>query len=370
MKKTIKKLPLHDIHLGLSAKMDSFAGWQIPLFYKSIIEEYKCCREKAALFDISHMGEFIFEGDIEKSGLEEAVTPWIKKMPLGRSRYGFILNQFGGIIDDLVIFKIDTNKIMFVVNASSEDIDYQTLKERITGGKLENISSQIAKIDLQGPLAKEVLEELLNFKDYLPYFGFQQFSYQGVELLISRTGYTGELGYEIFIPRNIASLVWDKFINSKNVKPAGFGARDILRLEMGYSLVGNELKNTITPIEAGLGKFINFDKDFIGKSALLKQKEEGIDKIKIAFLSDSKRIPRSGYKIYDQDTKIGEVTSGTFSSHLSSGIGLGYMESDYRNKIKKIFIGDGKRIKFEAEIVELPFYKQGSLKNSSKFTQI
>ncbi|MCF7916327.1 MAG: glycine cleavage system aminomethyltransferase GcvT [Candidatus Omnitrophica bacterium] len=365
MKKIIKKLPLHDIHLGLSAKMGDFAGWKVPLFYKSIIEEYKHCREKVALFDISHMGEFIFEGDIKKSGLEEAVTPWIKKIPLGRSRYGFILNQAGGIIDDLVIFKINESKIMFVVNAASESIDYQILQERITGGKLENISAKTAKIDLQGPLAKEILVEVLNFKADIPYFSFKEFNYQGEKLLISRTGYTGELGYEIFIPNNLASFVWDQFINNKDVMPAGFAARDILRLEMGYSLMGNELKNTITPIEAGLGKFINFNKDFVGKTALLKQKEEGVAKIKVAFSSSSRRIPRSGYKIYDQDREIGEVTSGTFSSCLCSGIGLGYINSDCTQPMKNIFIGDEKKIRFGAEVVELPFYKQGSLKKDN-----
>lgn len=360
----LKKTVLFDKHQQLSAKMVNFAGWQVPLFYSSIIEEYKYCRKKAALFDISHMGEFIFEGDIEKSGIEEAVTPWVKKIPIGRSRYGFILNQFGGIIDDLVVFKINENKIMFVVNASSEKTDFQVLQERIKSGKLENISAQIAKIDLQGPLAKEILEEVLSFKEDLSYFSFKEFNYQSGKLLISRTGYTGELGYEIFIPNNIASLVWDKFVNNKNVKPAGFGARDILRLEMGYSLAGNELKNTITPIEAGLANFINFKKDFIGKTALLKQKEKGANKIKVAFSADSKRIPRTSYEIYDQDKKIGEVTSGAFSSFLSAGIGLGYIN---RNQLqeKKIFIGNQGKIKFAAEIVQLPFYKKGSLRKDN-----
>ncbi len=357
----LKKTVLFDKHQQLSAKMGNFAGWQVPLFYKSIIAEYKHCRKKAALFDISHMGEFIFAGDREKSGIEKAVTPWIKKIPPGRSRYGFLLNQAGGIIDDLVIFKIKENKIMFVINALSEKLDYQILHERIMAGKLENVSAQIAKIDLQGPLAKKVLESVLNFKENLSYFSFKEFNYQGRKLIISRTGYTGELGYEIFIPGDIASFLWDELINDEDVMPAGFGARDILRLEMGYSLLGNELKNTITPLEAGLGKFINFNKDFVGKDALLKQKKDGVGKIKIAFSSQSRRIPRTGYNIYDQDQQIGQVTSGTFSSFLSAGIGLGYINAEYSGK--SIYIQDSRQQKFKAEIVDLPFYKQGSLKN-------
>lgn len=365
MEKTIKKLPLHDNHLKLGAKMASFAGWQVPIFYSSIIEEYKQCRKKTALFDISHMGEFIFEGDVEASGIEKAVTPWIKKIPAGKSRYGFILNESGGIIDDLLIFKISPDKILFVVNAAAESIDYKRLSEVIKSGDLKNISAKMAKIDLQGPLAKEVLEQALGFCQDISYFSFVEFDYKGEKILISRTGYTGELGYEIFMPNKLALSMWEQFISHEKVKPAGFGARDILRLEMGYNLAGNELTEAITPLEAGLGKFINFDKDFIGKDALLKQKNEGVKKIKIAFVANSKRIPRPGYKIYDKDKEIGEVTSGTFSSSLSAGIGLGYINSSYQQKEGRIFIGNEGKIKLEAEIVKLPFYKKGSLRKDN-----
>lgn len=357
----LKRLPLHDNHLELGAKMASFAGWQVPIFYNSIIAEYKQCRQNAALFDISHMGEFIFEGDIEASGIEKAVTPWIKKIPIGRSRYGFILNGSAGVVDDLLIFKISPEKLLFVVNAAAESIDYKRLSESIVCGDLKNISAKMAKIDLQGPLAKEVLEQSLDFCQDISYFSFVEFDYKGEKILVSRTGYTGELGYEIFLPNKLALSIWEQFINHEKVKPAGFGARDILRLEMGYNLAGNELTDTITPLEAGLGKFINFDKDFIGKDALLKQEREGVKKVKIAFIANSKRIPRSGYNIYDQDKQIGQVTSGTFSSFLSAGIGLGYINAEYSGK--SIYIQDSRQQKVKAEIVDLPFYKEGSLKN-------
>jgi aminomethyltransferase len=363
MAKTIKKLPLHDIHLGLSAKMGEFAGWQVPLFYSSIVSEHKQCRESAVVFDISHMGEFIFQGDIKNSGIEKAVTPCLEKIPLGRSRYGFILNDSGGVVDDLIVFKVSPDKLMFVVNASSEDKDYQVLKEVLKEAKIENVSAETAKIDLQGPLSKEVLSESLGFNQELSYFAFTEFSYKGEKILISRTGYTGELGYEIFLPKKSSVFVWNQLLNNQKVKPAGFGARDILRLEMGYSLLGHELKEEITPLQAGLAKLINFDKDFTGKDALLSQKNKGIDKIKIAFFSQSRRIPRAGYKIYDQNKEIGEVTSGSFSVYLSSGIGLGYIKSQYQQAGRKIIIRDDKKIKIEAEIVSLPFYKEGSLKS-------
>ncbi|MCF7870924.1 MAG: glycine cleavage system aminomethyltransferase GcvT [Candidatus Omnitrophica bacterium] len=363
MKKTIKKLSLHDIHLELSAKMGEFAGWQVPLFYSSIISEYKQCRQNAALFDISHMGEFIFQGDIKTSGIEKAVTVSLGKIPVGRSRYGFILNNSGGVIDDLVVFKISPNKLMFVVNAASESCDYKKLKDTIFGGKLKNISAQTAKIDLQGPLAKEVLKESLNFRQDIGYFSFVEFNYKEKSLLISRTGYTGELGYEIFMPAGLAPVVWQQLLKNKKVKPAGFGARDILRLEMGYSLLGNELKADITPLQAGLGNFIKFDKDFIGRRALIEEKNKGAKKTRVAFAANSKRIPRPGYKIYSADKKIGEVTSGTYSSLLSAGIGLGYIDSSYQQKEGIIFIGNQGKIKFEAKIVQLPFYKKGSLRS-------
>ncbi|MCF7875341.1 MAG: glycine cleavage system aminomethyltransferase GcvT [Candidatus Omnitrophica bacterium] len=365
-----KKLPLHSEHLNLGAKITSFAGWQVPLFYTSIFDEYKHCRQGAALFDISHMGEFIFKGDVEASGIEKAVTPWIEKIPTGRSRYGFILNKSGGIIDDLLIFKISSDKILFVVNAAAESIDYKRLNEVIESGNLKNISSKTAKIDLQGPLAKEVLEQVLGFCQDISYFSFVEFDYKGEKILISRTGYTGELGYEIFMPNKLVLSIWEQFINHEKVKPAGFGARDILRLEMGYNLAGNELTEAITPLEAGLGKFINFDKDFIGKDALLKQKNKGVEKIQVAFIANSKRIPRPGYKIYYQDREIGEVTSGSFSAHLSAGIGLGYLKSSLANQVRKddsdmkIIVGDNKKVRIEAQIVKLPFYKKGSARKN------
>jgi aminomethyltransferase len=362
MAQNIKNLPLSERHLKLSAKMADFAGWQVPLFYTSIISEYHHCREHAVIFDISHMGEFIFEGDIGESGIEEAITPQVKKTAPGRSRYGFILNASGGVIDDLVIFKISENKLMLVVNAARRHIDYKILKQRLKKGNLLDVSEATVKIDLQGPQARDALAETLGFRPELSYFRFSEFDYQQDKILISRTGYTGELGYEIFMPNHLATTIWDKLVNNKLVEPAGFGARDILRLEMGYSLWGHELSEQITPLQAGLNKLIHFDKNFSGRQALLRQRDRGIDKIKIALRAHSRRIPRDGDKIYIHDRELGVITSGAFSPALNSGIALGYVENGFNKVGTEITIVDNKQRRHTGEIVKLPFYKHSSLR--------
>lgn len=356
----MKTTPLFLQHQELKAKMVLFSGWRLPLFYSSIISEYRHCREMAVIFDVSHMGKIIFEGDISGSGIEEAVTPWIEKIPVGKSRYGFILNQQGGVIDDLIVLKLKENKLFFVVNAVSQSASYTILKQRLKKGNLKDVSSRLTKIDLQGPLAREVLGQSLNLGQGLPYFNFSEYDYKGKKIIISRTGYTGELGYELFLPNSMADFVWKKLLAQEKIKPAGLGARDMLRIEMGYSLCGQELTEKITPFQAGLGGFIDFRKNFIGKDFLLCQKKKGADKEKIAFSVNSKRIPRPGYKIYSGGREIGQVTSGALSLGLASGIGLGYVEPGNHQEIK---VGDGKQLILEAEIKELPFYKKGSLRN-------
>lgn len=340
--------------------MVSFFGWQMPLFYTSIIDEHKHCRMYAAIFDVSHMGEFVFQGDIKDSGLEPIFPCSLSKIPVGKASYTFILNQKGGIIDDLIILRLGEDRLMFVVNAASRLKDYKILKENLKSGSLEDISDQTVKIDIQGPLARELLMDFFSCINNISYFSFSQSTYRKSDVIISRTGYTGELGYEIFVPDGLASFIWQELLLCNKIKPAGIGARDILRIEMGYNLLGYDLTENITPLEAGLGRFIDFDKDFIGKEPLLVQRDRGVDKIRIAFSTGPGKIPRPGYRIYSDNKRIGDVTSGTFSSLLSTGIGLGYaaLESE-----KKIEIEDARGARFEAEIVDLPFYKKGSLKN-------
>ncbi|NJD90201.1 MAG: glycine cleavage system aminomethyltransferase GcvT, partial [Geobacter sp.] len=279
----LQKTPLNDAHRALGALMAPFGGWDMPIQYEGIIAEHRACREKAALFDICHMGEFIFEGDLIRDGLENVFTFSVTGIPVGRSRYGFLLNEKGGIIDDLIIFRMAENKVMIVVNAATAPNDFSVIQSRLTGGKLENITATTGKLDLQGPLAREVM---LRFFEpaacNLPYFKFTTTAILGVEAIVSRTGYTGELGFEIFLPAAKVAELWELLLSDDRVKPAGLGSRDLLRLEVGYSLYGSDLSETITPLEAGLEVFVNFNKEFIGKEALLKQKAEGLPRIKAA----------------------------------------------------------------------------------------
>ncbi len=358
----LKETPLFIKHNELGAQMTPFNGWNIPLSYKGIIQEHNFCRNKSAIFDICHMGEFIFTGDT--SGIEAAVTPSLSEMNPGRGKYGFLLNSNGGIIDDLIIFKTKEDELLIVVNASTVENDFNVINDRITSGTLKNVSNDTAKLDLQGPLSRDVIIDTLGLDINLSYFSCSYFTVMGEDIFISRTGYTGELGYEIYSTNNTSCLLWDKFLSDKRVKPAGLGARDILRLEMGYSLYGSDIDEDTTPLEAGLGMFINFNKDFVGKNALLKEKKEGPKKIKISFKTNSRRAPRQHYKILSKDNVIGEVTSGSFSPVLSYGIGLGYIDPEYAQKENTFIISDGKKIEIQAEITEVPFYKEGSLRRN------
>jgi aminomethyltransferase len=358
----MKETPILNEHKRLNARISPFGEWVMPIFYSGIIEEHKHCREKSCIFDICHMGEFIFTGDIAKSSIETAVTQSVSSIPVGKSKYGFILNENGGIIDDLIIFRLADDKIMLIVNASTIETDFKVLQQQIKNGTLTDSSSQTAKLDIQGPLSRNVIEDILKLNLNLEYFQFSHFDVLGEKILISRTGYTGELGYEIFTSNDIVVELWNKFINDARIKPAGLGARDILRLEVGYSLYGNALDENTTPLEAKLGMFVCFDKNFTGKDALLKEKETGPKKIKIAFKSDSRRTPRRHYKIISNGLEIGEVTSGSFSPSLSCGIGLGYVKPGFDKIGAKIEITDRCSTQIQAEIVNLPFYKGGSLK--------
>ncbi|MFW6134810.1 MAG: glycine cleavage system aminomethyltransferase GcvT [Elusimicrobiota bacterium] len=362
--KNQNKTPLYKEHLDQGAKMTVFAGWEMPLYYTSIIKEQQFCRNSCCIFDISHMGEFLVTGPRAIDSLDKAVTHSINKLKVGKGNYGFILNSEGGIIDDLIIFKLAPDKLMLVVNASTKDTDFNVLKKRIHNStNMKDISLDTAKIDVQGPHARKVIKNTLDLDLDLKYFNFSTYNIHDNEVIISRTGYTGELGYEIFCPSDMGVWLWNKIIDDDNVCPAGLGARDILRLEMGYSLYGEDIDEQTTPLQAGLGKFINFEKDFIGKQGLLKEKQQGLPKVKIGFKMNGRRSPRRGYKILNNHGVIGNVTSGCFSPSLNCGIGMGYINPDYQSDNSEISIYSKKTGAMKATIEKTPFYKKGSLKN-------
>lgn len=360
---SLQQTPLCSRHHDLKALMAPFGGWDMPIQYEGIIAEHAWCRSKAALFDICHMGEFIFQGDFEADGLEDVFTFSIKSIPLGRSRYGFLLNDQGGIIDDLIVFRLAEDRAMIVVNAATAGNDFAIIGARLRGGSFSNITSATGKLDIQGPLSREVLVAAFGEQiAAIPYFKFITTRILGVDAIVSRTGYTGELGYEIFLPAEKTAELWDLLLRDQRVKPAGLGARDVLRLEVGYSLYGSDIDEGTTPLEAGLEGFVNFDKNFIGKDALQKQQREGIMRKKVAFEVIGRRSPRHHYEIDFAGQAVGTVTSGVFSPMLGGGIGIGFVKPDYTD-IGTSFIIRHERVSMEATVCELPFFKGGSLRS-------
>jgi aminomethyltransferase len=354
---------LNSRHRDLKALMAPFGGWDMPIQYEGIIAEHTWCRNQAALFDICHMGEFLFQGDFEAGGLEDVFTFSVKTIPVGRSRYGFLLNDQGGIIDDLIVFRMADDKVMIVVNAATADNDFAVINSRLRGGSFTNITAATGKLDLQGPLSREVLVQAFGDQiAVIPYFKFITMNILGCEAIVSRTGYTGELGYEIFLPTEKTAELWDLLLKDQRVKPAGLGARDVLRLEVGYSLYGSDIDEATTPLEAGLEGFVNFDKQFVGKDALLKQKQQGTSRQKIAFQVSGRRSPRHHYEIVSEQQVVGSVTSGVFSPMLARGIGIGFIAKGEYPVGAPLTI-QHERVTMEAVVCELPFFKGGSLRS-------
>ena len=353
----LKRTVLFDKHNELNARNVGFCGWEMPVQYSGVIKEHDACRNAAALFDISHMGEFFYEGDIANSGINNATTTDFVKLAVGKCKYGFLLNEKGGVIDDLIVYKIDDTHLMFVVNAARIDVDFEQIKSHIKSGIFENKSDVISKIDIQGPKSKEILQQIATFDlGELKYFGFRETMLLGSKVIVSRTGYTGELGYELYVSNDIAPVLWDKLIEL-GALPAGLGARDVLRLEKGYSLYGHELDVDTTPAEAGIDMFVQYDShDFTGKEALLKQKEKGISKKIIPFVTNSKRTPRNGFEIHQNGKKIGVVTSGTYSPSVGTGIGLGFVDTNLYDKEADLELNTG-RGSMPIYRAKLPFLK-------------
>lgn len=363
MEEHAKPTPLNSHHRNLKALMAPFGGWDMPIQYEGIIAEHAWCRKQAALFDICHMGEFIFEGDFVAGGLEDVFTFSVASIPVGRSRYGFLLNAEGGIIDDLIVFRLADNKAMIVVNAATADNDFAVIGSRLSGGTFTNITDATGKLDIQGPLSRDVLVALFGEAiAAIPYFKFTTMTILGVEAIVSRTGYTGELGYEIFLPAGKVCELWELLLRDERVRPAGLGARDVLRLEVGYSLYGSDIDEATTPLEAGLEMFVNFDTQFVGREALLQQKNAGLKRRKVAFKVGSRRSPRHHYEICSGDSVVGTVTSGVFSPMLGCGIGIGFVAAgDYPAGAPLTIRHE--RVSMEAAVCELPFFGGGSLRS-------
>ncbi|TVR86899.1 MAG: glycine cleavage system aminomethyltransferase GcvT [Saprospirales bacterium] len=362
----MKKTPLYQKHIDLGAKMSPFAGFEMPVVYSSINEEHRAVREKAGMFDVSHMGEFLVTGKEATELVQHLCSNDARKLYPGRVQYAYFPNEKGGIVDDLLIYRLfaEEPSYMLVVNGANVEKDWDWVnKHHKFDAKLENISDQTGLIALQGPAAEEILSGLtdIDLKDF-PFYHSKKGNVAGIEnTLVSTTGYTGSGGFEIYTGSDQIPVIWDALMNAgpeKGLQPAGLGARDTLRLEMGYCLYGNDIDDHTSPIEAGLGWVTKLSKgDFIGSDQIKKVKEEGPRQKLVAFTVDARRVPRKDYPILNAEgDEIGRVTSGTQSPSLGHPIGMGYVTIPYSKPGTKIFVKVGKK-QLEAEVGKLPFYR-------------
>jgi aminomethyltransferase len=330
MPPSLQKTPLHDAHLALGARMTEFGGWTMPVQYQSIVQEHLAVRKAAGLFDISHMGEFRVRGPDAVGFLNRALTNNVQRMAIGQGQYTLLLNEQGGTIDDLFVYRRGPQYFRLIVNASRIDTDFAALNARKDDTiLLTNESPKTAAVALQGPASAAILDAWTGqqISSALGHHAMARFQFAVAPLLVARTGYTGEDGFEILVDADRAVAVWDGLLNAGRhwgLVPCGLGARDTLRLEVCYPLYGHELSTEITPIEAGLERFIDFTKpDFVGKAALLRQKEGGVPRRSIALRGQpGQPPPRAGYAVCQGGQKIGVLTSGSQSPSLQAGIGM------------------------------------------------
>ena len=360
----LKRIPLHDVHVALGAKIVPFAGFEMPVQYPTgITAEHKAVREKAGLFDVSHMGEFMVRGRQAVKFVNYVTTNDVTALAPGQAQYSTILREDGTIVDDCLVYRAE-DRVLMVVNGSNIDKDFAHISQYIGDfdATLEDLSETIALLALQGPDAARILQQHTTTDlSKIKYYEFTTGTVAGVDkVYISRTGYTGEDGFELYLPAEHARKIWIALTASGDVIPAGLGARDSLRLEMGMALYGNDLDDTTTPLEASLGWLVKMKKgDFVGRDALVKQKERGLQRKLVGFTTEERSFPRHGYPVFANGKPSGEVRSGTLSPTLGIPIGTAYVppESAAEGSPLEIEIR-GKRI--PATVQKMPFYKTGS----------
>lgn len=361
----MKTTPFTDVHIALGAKMHEFAGYNMPIEYTGIIDEHLTVCNGVGVFDVSHMGEFWVKGPNALSFIQSITSNDASGLPIGKAQYTCFPNDKGGIVDDLLVYHYEPEKYLLVVNAGNTAKDWDwCVQHNIVGAELENASDKTGQLAIQGPKAMEVLQRLTPVDlSAIPYYSFVTGEFAGCKnVIISNTGYTGAGGFELYFYNSDAMTIWNAIFEAgkpEGIKPIGLGARDTLRLEMGFCLYGNDLNDTTSPIEAGLGwitKFVD-GKDFPAKALLENQKKEGVNRKLCAFELLEKGIPRHGYEIVDEnDTVIGEVTSGTMSPVLKIGIGMGYVKPEFAKAGTSIYIKVRNK-SLKAQVVKPPFRK-------------
>jgi len=358
------KIPLNDLHESLGAKMVPFAGFYMPVRYSGDIDEHNCVRNGVGVFDVSHMGEFLVEGENALALIQKITSNDVATLTPGKAQYSCLPNANGGIIDDLLVYMLAENKYMLVVNASNIEKDWNwVVKNNTEGARLTNISDQTVLFAVQGPDAIKTLQKLSELNlSAIPYYSFANANIAGLDnVLISATGYTGAGGFELYASKEHAEILWKAIFAAGaefSIKPIGLGARDTLRLEMGFCLYGNDIDDTTSPLEAGLGWITKFNNPFTASEILQKQKESGVKRKLIGFELTERGIPRSHYDILNAEGEsIGYVTSGTMSPTLGKGIGMGYVKSEYAKTDQEVFIAIRNK-SISAKIVKLPFIKK------------
>lgn len=354
----MRQTPLLNEHIACGGKVVDFHGWALPIQYEGILEEHHHTRKKVSIFDCSHMGEFLLKGAKAIRELEGMVFNDMICLKVGRCRYSSILDICGGIIDDIVAMKLAEDELYVVTNAGPL-AKVSRILHRLCGAK--NLSAETAKIDVQGPLSRKVLLAM-GFSDIegMKYFGVRRSMWQKQEIVIARSGYTGELGYELYVPNDLAVPLWRMLLEQDDVRPAGLGARDTLRLEMGYTLYGQDVDESHTTLEAGMGRFIDWNTDFHAKEYLLKQREMGRYKVRTGIRSMTRQAPRQGFEVMLDGKTVGVVTSGCYGPSVGYGIGMAYIPVELAVPGTRFTAGPRE---MEIEVAAFPFYKDGTCRS-------
>lgn len=354
---------LTNVHIALGAKMVPFAGFNMPVQYAGITVEHEAVRKAVGVFDVSHMGEFILKGENALDLIQRVTSNDASKLYDGKVQYSCLPNENGGIVDDLLVYRLDEKTYMLVVNASNIEKDWNWISKFNTKSvEMHNISDKTSLLAVQGPKSADALQSLTDIDlKSMEYYTFQKGTFAGIDnVIVSATGYTGAGGFEIYFENDHAEHIWQAIFaagESFGIQPIGLGARDTLRLEMGFCLYGNDIDDTTSPLEAGLGWVTKFTKDFTNSKNLLAQKEQGVSRKLVAFEMIDRGIPRHDYQIADANgTIIGKVTSGTQSPSLQKAIGLGYVNLSHTKENSEIFVVI-RDSKVKAQVVKLPFYK-------------
>ncbi|MCD6530943.1 glycine cleavage system aminomethyltransferase GcvT [bacterium] len=362
-----KKTPLYPKHVFAHAKIVEFAGFVMPMFYEGIVPEHKAVRQNVGVFDVSHMGEFYVSGPRALEFIQKMTTNDASRLSEWQAQYSAMLYDHGGIVDDLLVYRLP-DRYMLVVNAANIDKDFEWLKSHLpeSGVELYNASDEVAQIAIQGPQAQGVLQKLVNHDlEQIKYYHAAELDVAGERMLVSRTGYTGEDGFELYMKPEAAPKIWDALLEAGEpfgIKPCGLGARDTLRLEMKYALYGNDIDETTNPYEAGLGWIVKLEKgDFIGRDAIIDAKAKGLKRKLVCLELQERGFPRHGYKVFREGEEVGVVSSGTFSPMLNKGIALAYVPREF-SKVGNAFEVQVRNVKIPAVVVKPPFWKNGTVR--------